>query len=362
MKLRRMRSLIGLLLLLIAMSAKAEPYLAVQTGFKCSQCHDNPTGGGMRTAFGNLFAQTQMPAKQIDTGSDLWTGQVTSFLAVGGDLRADATATQVKHQPTISQFEIEQARVYFDASIIPGRLSVYVDELVAPGSASNREAYGRYWSKDHDWYVKAGQFYLPFGLRLQDDTAFIRTAAGINMTTPDNGVEFGWERGAWSAQAAVTNGDAGGAETDNSKQVSTQAVYVNQRWRLGLAANINNTDAGDRRAYGLFGGLRTGPIAWLAEADLISDDGFPDGERRTVSALLEGNWNFLRGHNLKITAEYLDPDRNVSEDQQTRWSFVYEFTPIQFLQLRLGSRFYDGIPQNELQNRRFYFVQLHGFF
>jgi hypothetical protein len=41
---------------------------------------------------------------------------------------------------------------------------------------------------------------------------------------------------------------------------------------------------------------------------------------------------------------------------------VYEVTPVEFLQLRLGARVYDGIPQNDAQNRREYFLQLHGFF
>jgi hypothetical protein len=41
---------------------------------------------------------------------------------------------------------------------------------------------------------------------------------------------------------------------------------------------------------------------------------------------------------------------------------LYEWSPIQFLQLRAGVRVYDGIPQNDLQNRKQAFLQLHGFF
>jgi len=61
-------------------------------------------------------------------------------------------------------------------------------------------------------------------------------------------------------------------------------------------------------------------------------------------------------------AEYFDPDRDVSEDQQNRFSAVWEYTPMQFVQFRVGARFYEGIPQNDLQNRRFYFAQLNGYF
>jgi len=278
----------------LALRAQAEPYLAVQMGLKCSQCHVNPTGGGLRTAFGDIFAQTVLAAQRLDTGADVWTGDVTKFLRLGGDLRYDASATQVPHR-TVYQFQMEQTRIYLEANVIPERLLVYVDEQVAPGGALNREAYAVFWSTAHDWYLKAGQMYLPFGFRLEDQTAFVRQATGINMTAPDNGVEFGWLRGHWDAQIAFSNGTAAGAVTDNGKQYSGQLSYVESRWRLGLAGNFNNKTAGNKSAYGLFAGLHTGPISWLAEADLIDDKSFPNGGRRMAATLLEANWLVAKG-------------------------------------------------------------------
>jgi len=52
----------------------------------------------------------------------------------------------------------------------------------------------------------------------------------------------------------------------------------------------------------------------------------------------------------------------VNHNGQTRYSVVYELTPIQFVQLRGGVRYYDGIPQVPAQHTRLYFVQVHGFF
>jgi hypothetical protein len=349
-------------LCLAAGYAQAEPYLAVQTGLKCTQCHVNPTGGGLRGAFGDVFAQTVMPAQHLDTGADTWTGNINSFLRVGGDLRAEALATEVPHSKTISQFQLEQVRTYLEAQVIPERLLVYVDEQVAPGGALNREAYVLYWSANHDWYVKAGQMYLPFGFRLQDQTAFVQQVSGINMTTPDQGVEFGWLRGHWDAQLDVTNGTASGPVEDSRKQFSSQVSYVESVWRLGAAANYNDKLGGSRGAYGLFGGLRTGPVSWLAEADVVDDKSLGVDQGRMLATLLEGNWLITRGNNLKITAEYLDPNRSVNNNGQMRWSAVYELTPIQFLQVRTGVRYYDGIPQADSQHTRLYFVELHGFF
>jgi hypothetical protein len=349
-------------LVFLAGRSYAEPYLAVQTGLKCSQCHVNPTGGGLRAVYGDVYAQTLMPATHLDSGPDLWTGDISKYLRIGGDLRTEALATEVPHSKTISQFELEQVRVYLEAQVIPERLLVYVDEQVAPGGSLNREAYALYWSASHDWYVKAGQMYLPFGWRLQDQTAFVRQATGINMTTPDQGVEFGWLRGHWDAQLDVTNGTAGGTVTDSRKEFTSQLVYVESAWRTGVAANYNDKLGGGRGTFGLFAGLRTGPITWLGEADVINDESLGPDQGRMLATLLEANWLIVRGNNLKITEEYLDPNRDVHNNGQTRWSVVYELTPIQFAQIRAGVRYYDGIPQNDTQNTREYFVELHGFF
>jgi hypothetical protein len=340
--------------------AHAEPYFAVQTGLKCSGCHVNPTGGGMRNAFGEVWGQTVLPAKHLDTGEP-WVGELGRYFAVGGNLRASATVTDVPNQKSESQFETDEMRVYLEMRAIPDRLSLYVDERVAPGGAINREAYGRLWFGDKRFYVKAGQMYLPYGLRLQDDSAFIRQVPGINFATPDNGVEVGLDLAQWSAQLAVSNGTAGGAEVDNGKQYSLRAEHVQSIWRAGASFNFNDAAGGSRRMQNVFAGVRTGPVAWLGEADYIVDNGFtPD--RKQVAALIEANWLIRQGQNLKLTAEYFDPDRDVREDQQNRYSVVWEYTPIQFVQVRVGARNYDGIPQSDLQNRKVFFAQVNGYF
>ncbi len=351
-----------LILCLAAGRGYAEPYLAIQTGLKCTQCHVNPTGGGERGTYGDVFAQTAMPAKQLDTGTGMWTGDIGSFLRIGGDLRTEALATEVPHSKTISQFQLEQARTYVEAQVIPERLLLYVDEQVAPGGALNREAYALYWSAGHDWYLKAGQMYLPFGWRLQDQTAFVQVASGINMTTPDQGLEFGWLRGHWDGQLDVSNGTAGGPVADSRKQFSSQLSYVESAWRLGAAASYNDKLGGSRSAYALFGGLRTGPVSWLAQAEVIDDASLGLDQGRRLATLIEGNWLIARGNNLKITAEYLDPNRAVSNNGEARWSVVYELTPIQFLQVRSGLRYGDGIPQDDAENTRLYFIEVHVFF
>jgi hypothetical protein len=345
-----------------ANAAHAEPYLAVQFGLKCNVCHVNPTGGGLRTTFADVLAQTVIPNEHLETGLDNWTGALGQYLRAGGDLRFDAQVTSAPHTASVQEFSLEQARVYLEANVIPDRLLAYVDEQVAPGGALNREAYVLYWAASHDWYLKAGQMYLPFGFRLQDQTAFVLTATGINMTTPDQGVEFGWEKGAWDAQLAVSNGTAGGAVTSDGKQYSVNVAFVQSQWRVGVAANDNDQSGGAKTAFGIFAGLRTGPISWLAQAEITDDKSIADGQGKELATLLEANWLIVRGSNLKITQEFLNPNRAVPNGEEIRWSAVYEWTPIQFAQIRTGFRWYDGIPQDNSEHQRLYFVELHGYF
>jgi hypothetical protein len=351
---------LAVLALLHAAPASAEPYLAVMTGYKCNVCHVNPTGGGLRNDFGITYAKVLLPAETVDSALDSWTGKISDRLRVGGDLRADWTRTTAPNSPSQQAFSLDQLRVYADLTLIPDRLGIYVDEQIAPDGSQNEEAYVRYGNTTDGFYVKGGQFYLPYGWRLQDQTAFVREVTGISMATPDKGVELGYEHAAWSAQFDVTNG-VSNANSGSGYQVTTQVAYTKPIWRLGIAGSTTKADAGDRHMGGLFAGLKTGPIAWLAEGDIVHDDSFPGG-RTLAAALLEGDIRIRQGHNLKLTAEFSDPDRSVRNDQQTRYSIVYEYTPLPFLQVRAGYRHYFGIPQNNQENQQLVLFELHGFF
>src|SRR5688572_12401558 len=330
-------------LIVVGSQANAEPYLAAQMGLKCGQCHVNPTGGGMRTVFGNTWAQTNMAQKRIGSEEDLWTGQVMKFLSVGGNARANYNWEDVPNQAGTNDFDVEEARAYLDFGVIPNRLSVYLDQRFAPGNSTNMEANVRYWIKENSFYVKAGRMYLPFGYRLEDDNAFVRQVSGINMQTPDEGAEFGIEHGSWSAQLAISNGSGGAPESDHGKQFTTRVEFAQSVWRAGASLLFNDTDFGERSGAGVFGAFRAGPVTLLGEVDYIDDDSIGVDGRKLMASLAEADWKIRQGHNLKVSFEWLEPNRDVDEDEQTRSSLLYEWSPIQFVQVRAGVRRYDGI-------------------
>jgi hypothetical protein len=354
-------------LLLAAISfcgeATAEPYIAVATGFKCAQCHTSATGGGKRTAFGTIYAYNEVAKRTVSGGGDAgaWTGEVSRWLAIGADLRTGVDYEDTGELEERSELGISRAAVYAELRAIPSLLTLYIDQQIAPGGTLNREAYALLTPANGRYTIKAGKFFLPYGLRLQDDSAFIREATGVNFATPDNGIELGLERGHWSAQLALSNGTAGTADTDSGKQVSTTASYVASRWRVGASYNTNNADLGDRDMVSLFAGLRTGPIAWLAEVDRISDE-IVGGELEAQVSLIEGNWRFAKGHNVKVSYEHYDPDRNRDADERERYSVVWEYSPIQLMQVRIGARDYERVRQIVPADRDEFFAELHVYF
>ncbi|MDX1405025.1 MAG: hypothetical protein R3192_10830 [Woeseiaceae bacterium] len=352
-----------LFLLALCSSASAEPYLAVLKGMKCSQCHSHPSGGGKRNVYGNVFAQTELAERRIgDSSASLWTGEVFSWLSVGANARADYESVDVPGSASDSDFDITRATVYVEASLVPERLSIYLDEKVAPDDVDEREWYLKLKTRDSKYFVAAGQFFLPYGLRLEDDSAFIRQATGVNFIQPDRGVQAGFESGPWSTQLSLTNGTGRGSVFDSTDRVSFVGQYVTRQWRAGASFNSTDSAAGDRRMFNVFGGLKTGSVAWLAEIDLISDDVPGASSVDAIAGLVEANWNYRQGHNLKISYEYLDPNDDISENHQVRWSLLWEYAPIQFVQARVGARLYDGIPQVPFQDRDELFLQLHVFF
>ncbi|MDH4049832.1 MAG: hypothetical protein OEW68_16835 [Gammaproteobacteria bacterium] len=354
--------LFAVIALLLAPDARSEPYLAVQKGMKCVACHTSPSGGGKRNSYGNYFAQRELPARTLGAatgGANFWDGELFKYLAIGGDIRGGWNRIEVPGQATTSDTEWEEFIGYAEVKLIPNTLSVHLDAQLAPDDPFIREQYLRLSLADGRFYLKGGEFFLPFGLRLQDDSAFIRQVGGINFNTPDTGWELGWEQDRWSVQFAVSRGTAGGPETDSGKQYSLVVSHVRDRWRVGGSVNFNDTAFGDRQMQNVFAGLRTGRVSWLGELDFIIDEGTSTGRRELWAGLLEANVQLTRGHNIKISYEHFDPDDDVAEDEQNRFSLLWEYFPIQFVQTRLGYRIYDGIPQNPAQNRDQYFAELH---
>ena len=324
-----------------ATSAVAEPYLSVRTGLKCSQCHTNVTGGGNRTDYGAIFAQTQLPMRPAGT---VVRKALTDFLSVGWDLRLDGSGTFKAATPRTA-IELEEAQLYVAARLLEDRVMLYIDQTVGPDRAVAREAFGMVRRLPGNGYAKAGKFLLPYGLRLQDNAEYVRERTGFSYYTPDQGVEVGLEPGPLTVSVALTNGSVGAAENDNGKEITSSAAVIFRHWRVGASASRNSAAGNRRDVMGSFGGVTLGPLALLGEVDYVRDTPAQGDTVRQLAAYAEANWLVRRGLNAKVTYGYLDKNLDVAEDQKVRARFGLEFFPVAFVRLAGFYTLLSDIPQ-----------------
>ena len=339
--------LLAFLLIGASTAVRAEPAFAARTGHRCSTCHVNRTGGGLRTPFGVIYTQTVLPARTLRwrEENNLLPANPDARFHVGANFRAQYRALAPAVGAGSGSLEIPEANVYVQARLLPGKLSLYLDETLGPGGAAAREFFGLFEFKTGNGYVKAGKFLPPFGWRLPDDEAFIRRATGFSYSAPDTGVEVGFEPGMWSFHLAAVNGSGGGSDADHSKKLSLVTVRRFGPARIGVSAS-HDRPQGDRiRQAGLLASWKAGRIAVLAEADHRELRRATGEETEQRVAFAEINVLMSRGFNLKIAHDWIDPDRGIDTDEQTRTSVGVEYTPYPFFQLRSFVRWRDGPPQ-----------------
>ncbi len=352
-------------------AAFAEPRFAVREGLACSACHVNRTGGGMRTPFGVAWAQTHLSTWRAPGVSDPRLGE---RITIGANLRMDERSvlpanTQLDgaryHAPPSSSFENSAGTLYLRADAIPEHLAVYIDETVAPEGASNREAFVLLHGLPLSGYVKAGRFFLPYGLRIQDDTAFMRQQTGYTFANQDLGVEIGIAPHPFMASFAVSNGTLGGADTNLPKQFTGQVGVVAPWGRLSASLAYNDTSVPafpfKTLTAGLHGGLRFGRLGLLGSLDWIH--GFVQPTAFDQYALFtEADFEAWQGVHFRGRFESFDPSFQIKENERDRFVLGGGWFPIQWLELRSEFRINRDIPQRVAGNANEILVQIHGFF
>ena len=345
-------ALLAALVAFVPRLGRAEPYLTVRTGAKCSDCHSNLTGGGKRTPFPYIHAHDVLHDWQIlplPARAKAFDGQLFSHGSIGGDLRVRNT-TQWSDRPDnqgrvrenrafrshvdFNDTDVQEFLLYGQLDLWPEVLSVYGDGDFTNG-ATTREVFGLLRGiLPLDGYVKAGRFFTPFGLAFHDDEAFVRANGGTTFQNSDDGAEIGIMPGPFFLAAAVTDGTEG--DTDVQTAINGYAVIDDLPVvRSVLAGASYLRQASDRYAAAWYAGTNLWRLTMLGEFVLIddrSDTSAADDQFATYAEVdyLAFDWLNVRGvfEFLKVAG-----DRN-----RTRYAIGVEpFIDI-FLQPRIQYR------------------------
>jgi hypothetical protein len=351
---------------LIAAIARAEAYIAVREGYKCSQCHVNKTGGGMRTDFANIYVQSRLAhtfvpwqpqgaAAAQSAVANIQHGRLNDFVTLGADMRFAYSET---HIPDVDRpdrdLSIRSGLIYLQLKAVPDRASLYFDQNVQ-GVGTTRELFLLFDGLPLHSYVKLGRFFLASGLRLQDDTAFIRQFSGFTYGNPDSGVEIGIEPGPFSVTLWTTS-------IDDKRGV--MGYWLSRPGRVGLSYNLDSSvEDTEKKVSNVFGGLHFGRFTALAEIDQIDTETRSTNTTVTSQALLlELDYLISRGLNLKLSYDAYDPNVDSESDIIDRLSLIFEPFVTQYLQVSIGVRDYTGQTNNDQENRNEFFVEVHGLF
>ena len=346
------RVIVGVLVvpaaLLAVRPSHAEPYIATRTGYQCSACHVNQTGGGKRTMMGSDYGLYELPGYTFPLPEDerFFTGTFSRRFSVGADFRGVGesrfTATE-----TTNQFATQEMNLYGEVELLRDRLRLYADVKLAPGGTQTREIVALVENLPGKLYVKAGRFFAPYGWRLLDDEAFIRARTGFNFQSPDDGIELGWQPGDFFGALAVTNGNGGAADDNTNKRVSALASWARPRFRIGGSLASNRQGDVSSQLAGLMAGVKLHErLVALGELDFGRDEDDATG-MTTRRILAYGELDILVpwGLNLKTAFDYEDPDNSESGDEVNRVTLAGEWFATQYLQFRLLWRRIDRPPE-----------------
>ncbi|MGE5175518.1 MAG: hypothetical protein ACM3JJ_04010 [Hyphomicrobiales bacterium] len=324
------------LAVLVASPAAALPRYAARYNQKCSLCHVNPSGGGLRTLYASQDLVPNEMAWKVPKG-DILDGispKIAKNVTVGTDVRTIHDHSNLRVQST-DFFEM-QADVYLSFQM-GETTSLYYDG----GMSGNKDVFGiAYLLPVTAGYVKVGRFLPSYGWTFDDHTAFVRSDLGYAPPgNRDVGVEVGASPGHLDAAAALTNGDRGQILSGDSKYAATaNATYRFRVGRVGAALGVEGYrapgTAGTFRSGGAHGYVSWHGVSLVSQADVYRSD--PGGA--------VGPTGFVTSHELSVllrkgleaiaTADYDDPDRFRATGSVARWGGGVSVMPSPFVVLQ----------------------------
>ena len=350
-----MRASIALLFLVVMGSggaAFAYPQFQLSTGnVRCNQCHFAPAGGGLLNNYGRSEA-----GDTISSGGNgaflhgLW--EPPSWLALGADFRlAEAANNEQGPNGVDSAFFPMQADLYvhiraghFDLAFTGGVRGS--ERPVDPSFASRLISQEHYlmWSEGPTgWYVRAGRFFAPFGLRLVEHTAYVERFLGFNLLEETYNLSGGYVGDDWELHLTAFIPDF--VRDAVGERGSGGAAYFERRqgrnFAWGAQAKVSVGDEQNREIVGLVGkGWFEGPkIQVLAEADFarLGIDNVA-GSRWQFVGYLGAAWRPVRGWMFQLMLERWDEDLAVKGVARDALDLEIQWFPIAHVEVGVYGR------------------------
>jgi len=340
-------------LITISVTGYALPRFATRLNLPCQSCHVNPSGGGMRNAFGQSFGRDSLSVKswQQEYELDDFSTKISEFLSYGADFRLLAFY-QSKTNPdaSLSSFFPMQTDLYFNLAVSK-KINLFINPAFGPYNRLEAFAIARVLPANG--YVKLGRFAPPYGLRFDDHTSFVRqTTPFRNNMGQQTGVEVGLRAGSFAAMGAVTNGMQGDRDGNLAKAVFGKLEAHGEVGPLRALAGVSSyNDASSAEKLNLFGGYGavtfidmltvTGDVERIqgnSSSMSVSSDlnqrNAPGTDLKQLAVMIEADYPLTRGIDLKFMYDFFDPDTRTKSGTAVRYSGGVEFMPVSGVEIR----------------------------
>ena len=344
-------------------TAAAKPEFAARESKPCWHCHVNPSGGSVRNPTGFFYAQqTALKATTNYLDENFkdfgeFTPLVGDHLQLGADLRAmwhdinedeDVIGDETTNSST---FYLMEAAFYADAHLLP------VLHLVGGYDAAQEiiEAYGMIDELPAGLYFKAGRFLPPFGIRLDDHTAYTRSrnTMGFDPTALDSGVEAGVRPGPFYLMASLTNGNPGEQAQDRDGDYYAVAAQTGVHfWKVNFGGSFyhNTRDRARRYVYGPFMMAGLWKFAYIGEMDIFDQEQTIEDDQGVIvvdkDEFISG-WavnhqldvEIIQGIYLQARYSHFDPNWDYKDDHVYQVMGGVNFFPLPYLETYIQYRY-----------------------
>jgi hypothetical protein len=323
-------------------AAHAVPRYSARYRQNCTLCHQNPTGGGMRSLYASQFlVPTEMSMVRFTPEQIARIHpDVSPSVNVGVDFRTIHVYTD-EPRPESNFFQM-QGDLYVSFTV-DDRFSANLD-VDQVGSV---EAYGLGWVLPWSGYVKAGRFTPVFGWKFADHNMFNREELWFDQPfNTDAGIEIGVYPQHLAVWASMLNGEPG---TNTIWDTNRELAYTGgalvrfdvARVGFGFGGSIwhnpkepVSSSTGKRTAGGTFGYVNYSRVTWLWEVDAsrLLPPGAPSETKLITSHEL--SFQVHQGFDVVANYNYVDPDLDLKTGTRSRYGLGVDVIPSPFVQVQ----------------------------
>jgi hypothetical protein len=302
----------------------------------CNQCHADPSGGGLLTAYGRaqseLLLRTrygEADAEETPRSGEFLLGlfPLPEALLLGGDARGAYVRVAPKGLPASEQTILMQAdaqgQVAFGRVRLAGSIG-YADRGALPAALTHEPEHNvvsrLHWigidlGRDRDFLLRIGRLNLPFGIRNVEHTLWVRSATRTDTnSSQQHGVALAYNgegiRGEVMAIAGNFQvrpgyyrawGYSAYVDYAPSPQISVGASSVG----LHAGRDVYLQVPLYRAAHGVFAraSVLSSRVVLMAEADLLVESEPPARTDTGYVGALQSDWECFQGLHVMGTAE-----------------------------------------------------------